>query len=149
MPSAPGMFYRLHPATMHRILASAIFLLNRAPTVRALQRAIGAQDPIIKSTVDACFALPNLTYNDGILGYGAGHCPNLINCVMDNLSAADSAGLSAGASIACLLPTILALVGEWKLFVPISYSYLRCISVLWLLGGHRSPNFRCSSPKVL
>lgn len=97
---------------MAALVSSAFFLLLRAATVNAIQRSIGGEDPAIKIVVDACFALPDMAYDGAVIGYEAGKCPNLINCIMDNLSGSNAAGLSAGTSIVCLLPTILALVGE-------------------------------------
>lgn len=108
------------------LVSSALFLLSRTPGVKAVQRSIGAQDPIIKGVVDTCFALPNTT-----IGYGAGKCPQLIDCIMDNLSGSSAAGLSAGTSIVSLLPTILALVGElepiYTFPVPISIFSTTCL----------------------
>ncbi|KAE9407535.1 hypothetical protein BT96DRAFT_1014091 [Gymnopus androsaceus JB14] len=90
----------------------ALVLSAWIPSAQAIHREIGAQDPIIKTAVDTCFASPsNSTTYGGEVGYQAGLCPNLINCIMDNISPADSAGMSAGSTIASLLPTILALVG--------------------------------------
>lgn len=94
------------------LYASSLLLVSGIPGAHAIHRSIGALDPVIKEVVDTCFALPDLTYDGKIIGYAAGKCPSLINCIMDNLHGADQAGLSAGTSIACLLPTILALVGE-------------------------------------
>lgn len=94
------------------LLFPSVTFLARVPGAKALHRSIGGLDPLIKQAVDTCFALPNLTFNGAIVGYGAGKCPNLINCIYNNLDAADQAGLSAGTSIACLLPTVLALIGE-------------------------------------
>lgn len=46
-------------------------------------------------------------------GFGFGRCPQLINCVLSSSSGASKAGFSAGASIAALIPTMLALIGEF------------------------------------
>ncbi|KAK0499547.1 hypothetical protein EDD18DRAFT_855383 [Armillaria luteobubalina] len=45
------------------------------------------------------------------LSYGTGRCPYLIDCILESITSAQSAGLSAGAGISALLPTVLALVG--------------------------------------
>ncbi|KAH9950173.1 hypothetical protein B0H21DRAFT_785958 [Amylocystis lapponica] len=82
------------------------------PSAAAFKRSIGAKDPRIKLGVDICFSGGDPNFSNLTLGYEGGACPNLINCVMDNLAAADQAGLSAGASIAAMLPTILALTGS-------------------------------------
>jgi hypothetical protein len=108
-------------------LLPSVLLLSHAPGIRAIHRSIGALDPRIKAAVDTCFALPNQTFNGLPIGYAAGKCPNLINCIMGNLAAADQVGLSAGTSIACLLPTILALVGERTSFI---YLFLCSVCLL-------------------
>ncbi|KZP30841.1 hypothetical protein FIBSPDRAFT_814637 [Athelia psychrophila] len=96
-----------------RLLGPALALSARIPGANALRRSIGALDPIIKQAVDGCFVngTQSSTFGGRPVGYGAGKCPNLINCIYDGLDSASQAGLSAGTSIACLLPTILALVG--------------------------------------
>lgn len=95
------------------LLGSAIALSARIPGADALKRRIGALDPTILQVADACFINgTESTFGGQPLGYGAGKCSVLINCIYGGIDAAGQAGLSAGTSITCLLPTVLALVGE-------------------------------------
>ena len=98
------------------LFRSVLALSARVPGAHALKRTIGALDPLIKDVADTCLANGTESlypYPDGrAVGYGAGKCPVLISCIYAGLDGADQAGLSAGTSIVCLLPTILALVGE-------------------------------------
>ncbi|KAJ7095071.1 hypothetical protein C8R44DRAFT_645039 [Mycena epipterygia] len=96
-----------------RLLGSVLAISARIPGANALRRSIGALDPLIKQAVDGCFinGTAQSTFGGRPVGYGAGKCPNLINCIYDGLDSASQAGLSAGTTIVCLLPTILALVG--------------------------------------
>lgn len=111
LPSTPVM--ATSPISRYAQISSAlVIVLSQTPGTHAIHRSIGALDPIIKTAVDACFALPDRLFEGKLVGYGAGKCPNLINCIMGGLQAADQAGLSAGTSIATLCPTVLALVGE-------------------------------------
>jgi len=60
--------------------------------------------------------LNNATLSDNFHptpGFGFGKCPQLINCVLSSSDEAAKAGYSAGASIAALIPTMLALIGEF------------------------------------
>ena len=106
---------------------SALAFLLLAHSANAFQRAIGAKDARIGRAVKLCVAGGDPNYVGVPLGYGGGVCPNLIDCIMDNLNAADQAGLSAGASIAALLPTVLALAGK-----PLSNSRLNRALKFWM-----------------
>ena len=44
--------------------------------------------------------------------FGFGKCPELVNCVLGGSTEASKAGMSAGAGIAALIPTMLALIGN-------------------------------------
>lgn len=100
-----------------QVLPAAFIFLSRVTGVHSIRRHLGATDPVVGQKVDACFALPGLIFDGEEIGYGHGKCPNLINCVYSALAAADQAGLSAGTAIASLLPTILALIGEYDSFL--------------------------------
>ncbi|KAK0230249.1 hypothetical protein IW262DRAFT_1291406 [Armillaria fumosa] len=87
-----------------RVVILLVMVINFAMRVHSFQRPVGSQDPQLKFAVE-CFA------SNSPLSYAAGRCPDLINCILDSTTSAQSAGLSAGASISALLPTVLALVG--------------------------------------
>lgn len=107
------MSARWNHLSQRGLLGSAIALSARIPGANAFKRSIGALDPTILQVVDACFINgTESTFGGRPLGYGAGKCSVLINCIYGGIDATAQAGLSAGTSIACLLPTVLALVGE-------------------------------------
>ena len=66
-----------------------------------------------KAVLEQCLNNATLysNYGDGTPGFGFGQCPHLIECVLSSSSEANKAGMSAGASIAALIPTMLALIG--------------------------------------
>src|SRR4051812_41611896 len=92
---------RLRPPSL--VLSLVLWL---SLPVRTLQRTVG--DGRAQDTVQACLSQSNST---SPIGFGYGECGSLTRCVMNNLPADLSAGMQAGANIASLVPTILALVG--------------------------------------
>ncbi len=74
-------------------------------------------DSAMQAFVQAC--LTDSTRFDeygGAPGFGFGQCPWMINCMLLNMTEANKAGMSAGTSIAALIPTMLALMGRFLRF---------------------------------
>ncbi|KAL6306876.1 hypothetical protein BKA93DRAFT_728417 [Sparassis latifolia] len=132
-------------------LLTVLIPLCLAHDAFAIHRAIGGLDPAIKLAADQCFSNQTEGFPVDVLGYGAGKCPILINCVFDNLSAANQAGLSAGASIAALLPAILALAGAGPVdLIRLSFtSPLRAVATCLFGVGLPSGLFRQLRPSSM
>lgn len=98
------------------VLGVALSLLVFLPVGQAslIIETLGSpNDAFTQNVVQQCLhnATLAMSYPDKP-GFGGGHCPSLIQCILSNLREIDKAGMSAATSIVSLLPTLLALVGK-------------------------------------
>jgi len=75
-------------------------------------------DPGTQALLQECMSDNTTRYTEygGKPGFGFGECPFLINCVLMGSNEENKAGMSAGAAIAALIPTMLALIGMLQSF---------------------------------
>lgn len=109
----PPLTATMHSKTIHHSsqilfrLSSAILTLLVIPA-QAIKRTVGpADDPRFQNASRACNGSDPKSFEFGT-------CSILISCVYENLSEALKSSLGSGTSIAALLPTILALIGEYN-----------------------------------
>lgn len=91
---------------------TSVTIFNLILPIQAMKRTIGpATDYRFINATKLC-------NSQGPKDFQFGTCSILIDCVYDNLTEAYKASLSAGTSIAALLPTILSLIGKTTKYFP-------------------------------
>jgi hypothetical protein len=94
-------------SSLPTFLIVLIIVCHESALVEAVHRTIGpANDPRFIAVSKICNASDPENWKFG-------QCSLMINCVYNNLAQALLASLGAGANIAALIPTILALIGMY------------------------------------
>lgn len=112
-------------STSQVLVPLAIVVFSFTKTSLAISTLGSPSDYETQTILQQCLNNATISDNyDPAPGFGWGKCPQLINCILSGSTEGNKAGMSAGAGIAALIPTMLALIGEPS-----------CLLFLGTLGG--------------